>query len=133
MDIKIIDEKKNPLFNRKEIILEVESEITPSHSEAEKIVSEKFKTSSETFKIKKIYGRFGSKTFRINANVYSSKNEKKEIETKSKKKKKNPKKKLKKNKKKKKKKKKKCKKKFKKKKKKNTKTNRQAKNMPNIK
>jgi len=85
MNIKIIDEKKNPLFNRKEIILEVESEITPSHSEAEKIVSEKFKTSSETFKIKKIYGRFGSKTFRINANVYSSKNEKEEIEAKSKK------------------------------------------------
>ena len=85
MNIKIIDEKKNPLFNRKEIILEVESEITPSHSEAEKIVSEKFKTSSETFKIKKIYGRVGSKTFRINANVYSSKNEKEEIEAKSKK------------------------------------------------
>jgi len=85
MNIKIIDEKKNPLFNRKEIILEVESEITPSHSEAEKIVSEKFKTSSETFKIKKIYGRFGSKVFKISANVYSSKKEKEEIEAKSKK------------------------------------------------
>ena len=85
MNIKIIDEKKNPLFNRKEIILEVESEITPSHSEAEKIVSEKFKTSSETFKIKKIQGGFGSKNFRINANIYSSKKEKEEIEAKSKK------------------------------------------------
>ena len=85
MDIKIIDEKMNPLFNRKEIVLEVESEITPSHSEAEKIVSEKFKTSSETFKIKKIYGRFGSKKFRINTNIYSSKEEKENTEAKSKK------------------------------------------------
>ncbi|MDP2672392.1 MAG: hypothetical protein Q8O84_01105 [Nanoarchaeota archaeon] len=85
MKTEIIDEKKNPLFNRKEIILEVESEITPSHSEAEKIVSEKFKTSSEALKIKKIYGRFGSKTFRINANIYSSKEEKESIEPKSKK------------------------------------------------
>ena len=84
MDIKIIDEKKNPLFNRKEIVLEVKSEITPSHSEAEKIISEKFKTSSEAFKIKKIYGRFGSKSFRINANIYSSKEEKENTEAKSK-------------------------------------------------
>ena len=85
MNIKIIDEKKNPLFNRKEIVLEVKSEITPSRSEIEKIVSEKFKTSSETFKIKKIQGRFGSKTFKINVNVYSSKEEKEDIEAKSKK------------------------------------------------
>mgnify|MGYP001564577431 FL=1 len=85
MNIKIIDEKKNPLFNRKEIVLEVESEITPSRSEIEKIVSEKFKASSETFKIKKIQGRFGSKTFKINVNIYSSKEEKEDIEAKSKK------------------------------------------------
>jgi len=85
MNIKIIDEKKNPLFNRKEIVLEVESEITPSHSEAEKIVSEKFKTSSEALKIKKIHGKFGSKTFKINANVYSSKEEKENTEATSKK------------------------------------------------
>jgi|SRR3990167_6294411 len=89
MDIKIIDEKKNPLFNRKEIVLEVKSEITPSHSEAEKIISEKFKTSSEAFKIKKIYGRFGSKSFRINANIYSSKEEKENTEAKSKEEKEN--------------------------------------------
>lgn len=88
MKTEIIEEKNNPLFNRKEIVLEVESEITPSHSEAEKIVSEKFKTSSETFKIKKIQGRFGSKTFRINANVYSSKEEKENVEAKPKKEKK---------------------------------------------
>lgn len=85
MKIQIIDEKKNPLFDRKEVILEVESEITPSHSEAEKIISEKFKAPSETFKIKKIHGKFGSKVFQINANIYSSKEEKENIEAKPKK------------------------------------------------
>ena len=85
MKIQIIDEKKNNLFNRKEIILEVELEITPSHVEAEKIVSEKFNTPSEALKIKKIHSKFGSKTFQISANIYSSKEEKENIEAKSKK------------------------------------------------
>ena len=85
MKTEIIDEKKNPLFSRKEIILEIESEITPSHAEAEKIVSEKFKTSSEAFKIKKIYGNFGSKIFKISANIYPSKEEKENTEPKPKK------------------------------------------------
>ena len=88
MKTEIINEKNNPLFNRKEIILEVESEITPSHVEAEKIVSEKFKAPSETFKIKKIQGKFGSKIFQISANIYSSKEEKNNIEAKPKKEKK---------------------------------------------
>lgn len=85
MDAKIINEKKNPLFNRKEIILEVESEITPNHIEAEKIVSEKFKAAPETVKIKKILGKFGSKNFKISANIYSSREEKESIEAKPKK------------------------------------------------
>ena len=65
--------------------MEIESEITPSHAEAEKIVSEKFKTSSEAFKIKKIYGNFGSKIFKISANIYPSKEDKENIEVKTKK------------------------------------------------
>ena len=85
MKTEIIDEKKNPLFNRKEIILEIESNAVPSHVEAEKIVSEKFKSSPDALKIKKIAGKFGSRVFKISANVYSSKEEKESIEAKSKK------------------------------------------------
>ncbi len=87
MKLQIIAEKKNPMFNRKEIILEIGSEITPSHAEAEKIVSEKFKTTPEFLKIKKIQGNFGSKNFKISANIYSSKEEKDNIEAKPKEKK----------------------------------------------
>lgn len=84
MKVDIIEEKQNPLFNRKEIILEVESDVTPSLSESEKIISEKFKAEPEAFKIKKIEGKFGSRTFKISANVYPSKGEKEEIEVKTK-------------------------------------------------
>ena len=85
MAAKIIQENQNPLFNRKEVILEVESEITPSHADAEKIVSDQFKAEPSTFKIKKIDGSFGSKVFKISANVYTSQEEKEDIEFKSKK------------------------------------------------
>lgn len=85
MKTQIINEKSNPLFNRKEIVLEIESEITPSYSEAEKIVSEKFKTNPESLKIKKVHGKFGSKFFVIDANIYSSKEDKEGIEAKPKK------------------------------------------------
>ena len=84
MAINIIEEKQNPLFNRKEVLLEVEAEITPSHVDAEKIISEKFSTQPDAFKIKKIEGSFGSKVFKISANIYPSKAEKDDTEFKTK-------------------------------------------------
>ena len=73
MDLKIIQEKENPLFNRKEVQVSVKGEITPNNAEAEKSISEKFSTPAENIKIKKIHGKFGSKTFIISANIYKSK------------------------------------------------------------
>ncbi len=84
-NFKILQEKENPLFNRREIQVNVESEVTPSHLDTEKLISEKFSTPIENIKIKKILGRFGSKTFTIIAHIYASKEDKKNIEKKSKK------------------------------------------------
>ena len=84
-NFKILQEKENPLFNRKEIQVNVESEITPSNLEIEKLISEKFSIPVENMKIKKILGKFGSKTFTIIANIYNSEEDKNEIEKKSKK------------------------------------------------
>jgi len=75
-NIKIIEEKENPLFSRKEITLEISAEITPKREDAEKIISEKKSVLAETIDIKKIFGKFGSKTFKIIAHIYSSKDEK---------------------------------------------------------
>ena len=85
-NIKILQEKENSLFNRKEIQLSVEAEITPNHEDIKKLISEKFSTKIENIKIKKISGKFGSKTFTITANIYSSEEDKNKTEPKLKKK-----------------------------------------------
>ena len=80
MELKIISEKENALFNRKEIVAEVETEVTPSHTEIKKILSEKFSAPSENIRIQKIEGKFGVKIFTISANIYSSKEDLQKIE-----------------------------------------------------
>jgi ribosomal protein S24E len=87
MNSKIIEEKQNPLFKRKEIKIIVESLISPSVKDAEKIISEKFSGSEESVKIKKVGGKFGRNTFLISANIYSSKEDKDKTEQKPKEKK----------------------------------------------
>ena len=84
-NFKIIEQKENPLFKRKEVKINVETDVTPSHIDAEKLISEKFSTQIENIKIKKISGKFGSRTFTITTNIYASKEDKENIEPKSKK------------------------------------------------
>jgi len=85
MELKITEEKENKLFNRKEVKGFVESNVTPSRPDVTKLLSEKFLVPFENIKIKKIMGKFGSKTFDAEANIYSSKEEKDSIELKKKK------------------------------------------------
>ncbi len=84
-NFKILQKKENPLFNRKEIQVNIESEVTPNKLDTEKLISEKFSTGIENIKIKKILGKFGSKTFTIIANIYNSEENKNKTEKKSKK------------------------------------------------
>jgi len=84
MEIKIIEEKENFLFNRKEIQASIKAEIVPSRTETEKLIAEKFSTKIENIKIKKIHGRFGSKNFLVIANIYSSEEDKNKLEGKAK-------------------------------------------------
>lgn len=85
MELKIISDIENPLFNRREIEGELEAQITPSRKEVEKILSEKFSVQPECIKIRTIKGKFGKKIFLIVANIYSSKQEKDKTEFKKKK------------------------------------------------
>jgi len=84
-NFKIINEKENPLFNRKEITAVFEEKIMPNKDDVKKIISEKFSSNEENIKIKKIGGKFGSGTFKINANIYKSKSDMDNTEPKSKK------------------------------------------------
>jgi ribosomal protein S24E len=84
MENKIIEEKENPLFNRKEVTLEVSSNVNPKNDEALKIISEQFSTPEEQIKIKGIYGKFGIQRFKIIANIYKTLADKEKTEVKTK-------------------------------------------------
>jgi len=84
-NFKIIGEKENLLFKRKEIKFTIDAEVTPSRAAVEKLISEKFSTQPKNIKIKNILGKFGSKTFTVSVNIYASKEDKESIEPKSKK------------------------------------------------
>ena len=84
MELEIIKEKENPLFGRKEILGSIEAQITPSNNEVENLIVEKFSTQPENISLKGIHGKFGSKSFMVNANIYSSSEEKKKAEPKKK-------------------------------------------------
>jgi ribosomal protein S24E len=81
----IITQKQNPAFNRKELVLSIDTNVTPKISEAEAFIAKEFSSSAENVKIREIKGRFGSTNFVITANIYSSKEEKDKIEDKAKK------------------------------------------------
>ena len=82
-ELKIIQEKQNPLFNRVEIQIRVFAEKIPSHKDSLKAISEKFSAPEENIKIKKIGSKFGSKDFIISANIYYSKEDKEQTEIKT--------------------------------------------------
>jgi ribosomal protein S24E len=85
MELKNIKEIQNPLFNRKEIKATIANEIVPSNDEVSKLLAEKFSVSEDAIKIRNIKGKFGSKVFDVNANVYTSKEELDKTEVKTKK------------------------------------------------
>ena len=85
MTLKILEEKNNPLFKRKEIKASIASEKTPSRLEILELLSKKFETPMENIKIRGIRGGFGVKSFSIEANVYHSREEKEAVELKKKK------------------------------------------------
>ena len=86
-NLKILKQRENPLFNRKEVEIIIEANITPKMSEAEALVAKEFSSHADNIKIRKIKGRFGSKNFIITAKIYNSKEDKDKIEPKEKKKK----------------------------------------------
>lgn len=84
-NLTILGKKENPLFKRKEVEVNFESNVPPKIQEAGEILSKEFSVAPENVKIKKIVGKFGSRNFIISANVYESKEDKEKTEIKSKK------------------------------------------------
>jgi ribosomal protein S24E len=85
MEIKNIHEIKNNVFDRKELKAVLHAEITPSNKEVITFLSKKLSVPEEAIKLNGIYGGFGSKEFKIEANIYKSKEDRNKIERKTKK------------------------------------------------
>ena len=66
----ILEQKRNPLLHREELVITIESESIPSKSEVRKQISEKTKKPEENIIISNIVSKFGSKSFTVNALVY---------------------------------------------------------------
>jgi len=80
----ILSKKENPLLNRVEVKVSLNTEISPKTSEAEELIAKEFLSTAENVKILKIKGNFGSKTFVITANIYKTKEEKDKTQTRTK-------------------------------------------------
>jgi ribosomal protein S24E len=85
-NFKVLNDKKNPLFKRRELELEIESMVIPSKSDIQKRISEDFSSPEENIFVKSIKGKFGSRILKIFAFIYDSKEIKESIEFKKKKK-----------------------------------------------
>lgn len=84
-DFEILEANENPLFKRKEIIFLIESIVSPNKNEVKSMIADRFSVISEAVRVKKIMGNFGSNTFRVEANIYETKEDLDFVEIKSKK------------------------------------------------
>ena len=71
MEIKI--DNRNELFKRQEIVVELESDKNPSFDETKKKLSEKFSKPEENIDVYRIKGNFGKNKFKVEVNIYDSK------------------------------------------------------------
>jgi len=85
MELKVLDEKHNLLFDRRELKALVVSEVTPNRLKVLDLISKKFTCPLENIKITGIKGGFGTNDFIIKANVYGSKENMHMLELKKKK------------------------------------------------
>ncbi len=72
-NMEVKQDTRNELFKRQELVLELESNKNPSFDEIRKKISEDLSKEENLVDVYNIYGGFGKKKFKINANVYDSK------------------------------------------------------------
>ena len=77
METKIISQEKNPFLERKEMVLEIKNETTPSFDEVKTEIGK----DAELIVVKKVNTNFGRQVFMVEAVVYDSKEAKDKVET----------------------------------------------------
>lgn len=82
MELKLVSEKDNPLFDRKEIVYTAASSPTPSRDKVAEAVSKEAKCAADCVIIDKIQQRFGQKRVTVYAKVYKTAEAAKKVERK---------------------------------------------------
>ena len=77
METKIVKKEKNPFLSREEIVLEIESENTPTFEEIKKEIG----SDENLIVVKRVNSNFGKQKFSVEAVVYDSAEAKEKIET----------------------------------------------------
>ena len=72
MEILNKHETKNPLFRRKEVKFEIKTDIAPKREDVQKLISEKFSCKPEVIRINIIKGVYGTRLFKVEADIYDS-------------------------------------------------------------
>jgi ribosomal protein S24E len=75
MDVQVINERENPLFKRKEILVSVDykGSSTPSRADLQKILAEQFKVGVDSLEIEKIMSEVGLSKGKVWINIWNDK------------------------------------------------------------
>jgi len=86
MNLKILEQKDEPLLSRKEIKAELtfEGTATPSNDTVKKAIAKNLKADEKLVVVKSIYTTYGTNNADVNAYVYASEKEMTNIEPKKK-------------------------------------------------
>jgi ribosomal protein S24E len=82
--MKILNELQNKLLKRKEVVVEIESEKNPGYEAVKGLIATQFKADAENIVVKTLKGHFGSNLVTVDAFIYSSKEDKENVERKPK-------------------------------------------------
>ena len=80
MELKIISTKENPLFDRKEIVCEIESKTPVKNEEILSSLAGEVKKPTDNVVIKSVKGKFGTNKFVVIGKVYDTKELREEME-----------------------------------------------------
>ncbi len=75
MEFKLLEDKENPLFNRREMKLEITEEVIPSKESVKEGLASKYSVEKSLIDILNISGKFGVRIFTIKANIYKNQEE----------------------------------------------------------
>ena len=82
MEVEVVESRDNPLLSRREIIVKVSAEATPSRKDVKELVAAKTGANPSLIVVKKIGGRSGSHDFFAEVYIYQDENTMKTLEPK---------------------------------------------------